>query len=301
MIIARKLQKGDIIAIVSPAGKVNPLLIMDAAKKLEHKGYRVKIYPNVKGSFFQYAATDIERLTDLQEAMDSPDVSCILCARGGYGVVRIVDKLNFDGILKHPKWLVGFSDITVLHSALQNIGLASIHGPMVKTFSDATQDSVKSFFQVLEGNAMNYNFNNHVLNRLGVVSGMLVGGNLSILSSLLGTPYMPEIKGKILFIEDLNEYLYKLDRMMISLKLAGVLNQISGLIVGGFTEMLDNTNPFGKSACEIIAEHVSEYSYPVAFNFPAGHIADNRAFALGVETQLDVSNDSVEVKQKIIQ
>lgn len=296
MIIPPNLKKNDLIAILSPSGRIDSVLIDNAKKRLVQKGYRVKVYENAKGSFFQYAARDIERFEDLQKALDNPDIACILCARGGYGAIRIVDELNFEAIKKYPKWLVGFSDITVFHSALQNKGIASIHGPMAKSLNNNDIIAEKYLFEVLEGKSLRYNFNNHPLNREGEVKASLTGGNLSVLAGLLGTPYMPDIKNKILFIEDLNEYLYRLDRIMWSFKLSGILEQISGLLVGGFTDMLDNDKPFGKNAYEIIAEHVSEYNYPVAFDFSAGHITSNQSLVIGIDTELIVS-ETVSLKQ----
>ena len=301
MIIPKKLKKGDLIAIVSPAGSINPDYIDKAKIALENKAYRVRIYPNAKNKYHQYAGTDAERLSDLQGAINDKDVACILCARGGYGLARIIDDIDFAKLLKYPKWIVGFSDITILHSALQNQSVMSIHASMAKIFIDSSTESEQSFFKALETGSLEYSIERNSLNRLGNTNAQLTGGNLSVLTSLLGTPYMPEVKGRILFIEDLNEYLYRLDRMMISLKLAGVLSQISGLVVGGFTDMLDNDSPFGKSAYEIISEHVSNYSFPVVFGFPAGHIADNRAVVLGAETFLEVSNEYVSVKQQVTQ
>lgn len=292
MIIPPKLKQNDLIAILSPSGRINSNIIDNAKTKLEQKGYRVKILKHAKGNYYQYAATDSQRLEDLQNALDNPEISCILCARGGYGAIRIVDNLNFTQIKKHPKWVVGFSDITVLHSAFQNAGIASIHGPMAKSISNDDFIAAKYLFQALENNNLEYNFKNHFLNKTGKVKSLLTGGNLSVLAGLLGTPYMPDLKNKILLIEDLNEYLYKLDRIMWSFKLAGIFKQIKGLVVGGFTDMLDNDNPFGKNAYEIIAEHVNEYNYPIAFNFSVGHILGNHSVVMGAEAELCVDESS---------
>jgi muramoyltetrapeptide carboxypeptidase len=297
MIIPPKLKKNDLVAIVSPSGRINSDLIDNAKSKLEQRGYRVIVFKNAKGNYFQYAAKDSERLDDFQQALDDPNVGCIFCARGGYGAIRIVDKLDFSSIKKSPKWLVGFSDITILHSALQNIGLAAIHGPMANSLSENDIIAEKYLFQALEGNTLNYDLIKHPLNREGEVRALLIGGNLSVLAGLIGTPYMPRVQNKILFIEDINEYLYRLDRIMWSFKLAGILEQISGLIVGGFTDMQDNVNPFGKNAYEIIYEHVAEYDYPVAFNFSAGHISENQSLVLGAETKLLVA-EKVLLEQK---
>lgn len=296
MIIPAPLQKGDLIQIVSPAGKIDPKLVEPAVELLERSGYRVGLGAHLLSQHFQYSGTDAERLADLQEAINNPEVRCILCSRGGYGSIRIAASLDFSALKTSPKWLVGFSDITVLHSLIQHQDIASIHGPMLKGLGNTDSVSVRNLLGLLRGKGQSYLLPADGNNRCGSVSAAITGGNLSVLYSLLGTPMFPETEGRILFIEDLNEYLYHTDRMMHSLKYSGVLDKLAGLIVGSFSDMLDNKNPFGKNAYQIIAEHVAGYSYPVCFGFPAGHIDDNRPLLFGATCRFSVSDDCAELE-----
>lgn len=293
MTVPASLKKGDIIQIVSPAGKIDPKILQSAIENLERNGFQVRQGKHVLSQHFQYSGTDAERFGDFQDAINNIEVKCILCSRGGYGSIRIAPLLDFSALQANPKWLIGFSDITVFHSILQHQGIASIHGAMVKGLGKADSVSVRNLLNLLKGKGLSYLLPTDENNRTGTATTSITGGNLSVLYSLLGTPLFPETRGKILFIEDLNEYLYHTDRMMHSLKLAGVLENLAGLIVGSFSDMLDNKNPFGKNAYQIIAEHVAEYNYPVCFDFPAGHIDDNRPLIFGADCRFSVETDCV--------
>jgi muramoyltetrapeptide carboxypeptidase len=290
MIFPPTLQKGDRIRIVAPAGKVSKEKVFPGIELLQEMDYEVLIGNHVFDRHFQYAGTDHQRAADLQEAINDPLTRAIICARGGYGSVRIVEKLNFTPFLESPKWLVGFSDVTVLHSVLNSLHIASVHGAMPGSFLE-NKKPLKSFHSLMEaltlGNSQ-VDIEANPLNRNGKCTGELVGGNLSLLYSLQGTPWQLDTRGKILFLEDVSEYLYHLDRMMQNLRLSGQLKHLSGLVVGGLTDMKGNESPFGKSACEIIREAVQHYNFPVSFDFPAGHIPKNLSLILGAQYELDV-------------
>ncbi|NLA23870.1 MAG: LD-carboxypeptidase [Bacteroidales bacterium] len=288
--IFNPLKKGDIINIVSPAGKIAPEILKKAVYNLEDYGFKVRVSEHVLSEYHQFAGTDENRIKDFQKAIDD-DSACILCARGGYGSIRIIDKLDFSNFKKKQKLLIGFSDISIFHAVLNNLGIASIHGNMLKGLNNMNSKSSQKLLKAMMGKNLEYSIENCSLNRKGEVETSIIGGNLSILYSLLGTPYFPNTKGKILFIEDLNEQLYHLDRMMHSLKFSGVLENLAGLIVGAFFDMKNGSSPFGKTANEIIAEHVSDYSYPVCFNFPAGHIDDNNPIIFGKSTKFSVKTN----------
>lgn len=293
MIFPPSLSANATIGIVAPAGKIDAEVVRFAEKFLRGLGYQVVVGEHVTNSYYQFAGTDEHRLADLQTMLDSDEVEAIFCARGGYGTARIIEALNFDKFIKQPKWVVGYSDITALHAVLQHkVGVASIHGPMPKNFPDKQKDDadMMALFGLLSGERQRYVIKQHQLNRHGVATGELIGGNLSILSSLRGTPYDFDPAGKLLFIEDVSEYLYHIDRMMVNLKMSGFLAGLSGLVVGQFTEIKDNDSPFGLSAEEIIAQAVSEYDYPVLFGFRAGHGNLNLPMVFGKTVKMDVSN-----------
>jgi muramoyltetrapeptide carboxypeptidase len=286
------LKPGSKIRIVSPSGKINEKHILPAVEWLEKQGYPVALGRHVFAQHYQFAGTDNQRLEDLQEALDDPETSAIICSRGGYGMVRILRRLKFDRFLEIPKWLVGFSDITILHTCLNNQRVATIHGTMPRYFFDndgIPTENLRSLMQLLTGEKVFYSFQNDENNRTGNASGELVGGNLSIISSMHGTPCELKTNGKILFLEEIDEFLYHTDRMMHQLKLSGKLDNLAGLVLGSFTDMKDNESPFGKTVHEIISEAVEEYSYPVAFGFPAGHDKKNLALAFGKKWELNVS------------
>jgi len=288
------LQKDDIVYVLSTARSISMEEILPAIQLFESWGLHVKIGTTIGKHNNQYAGTDEERLRDFQQAIDDEKVNAIFCARGGYGTVRMLDKINFTNLLRHPKWIIGFSDITYLHTQVSNtLGIQTLHALMASTLASSTTEAVETLRKELFGEKNSFRIPAHPLNRLGKASGELIGGNLSILYSITGTVTNLNTYGKILFLEDLDEYLYHIDRMMLNLKRGGKLKDLAGLVIGGFSEMKDNTVPFGKTAEEIIAEHVAEYNYPVCFNFPAGHIADNRALVIGRKYTLEVESSSV--------
>jgi muramoyltetrapeptide carboxypeptidase len=283
------LKTGDTVIILSTARKISHEEVAPAVKLFESWGLKVRLGNTIGLSDNQYAGTDKQRLDDIQQAVNDESISAIICARGGYGTVRIVDDIDWTGLLKHPKWITGFSDMTYLHVHLnQTLGVQTLHSSVPALFHRNTPEAIDTIRQHLFGEEVIYDADWHELNRKGEAKGVLIGGNLSILYSITGTKSGFNTAGKILFIEDIDERLYHLDRMMINLKRSGKLQDLAGLIVGGMTDMSDNAVPFGKTAEEIIMEHVSEFDYPVCFNFPAGHIADNRAVVLGKVTKMIV-------------
>ena len=292
MVIPQNLTHGSKIRIVSPAGRIEKKHVIPAVEWLKKQGYIVELGKYVFSQHYQFAGIDLQRLEDLQIALDDPETDCIICSRGGYGTVRIVNQLDFTEFLKKPKWLVGFSDITILHSCLNNLGVATLHGVMPRYFlnkSGIPTENLNSLMNLLIGKGTEYSINSDNSNRSGNASAQIVGGNLSIISSLLGTKYELNTDGKILFIEDIDEYLYHTDRMIHQLKLAGKLDNLAGLLLGDFTDMKDNESPFGKNVQEIILDAVQEFDYPVCFGFPAGHDKKNLALALGKKCSLNVS------------
>jgi muramoyltetrapeptide carboxypeptidase len=294
-IIPPYLQKGDRVAIVCPAKKL-PKPMDDAVALLNSWGLEVVLGQTTQASHHQFAGDDDLRAQDLQQFVDDPSIKAIFAARGGYGTVRIIDQVNFSSLEQHPKWIIGFSDITVLHAHLyQNLGLSTIHGQMPINIPDATITSLQTLQQALFSQSFQYTIAPHLLNRPGDAEGVLIGGNLAILVSLSGSVSDYDYSGKILFIEDVGEYLYNIDRLMRTLKRAGKLKHLAGLIVGGFTDVQDNDIPFGQTAYEIIKEVVEEYDYPVCFGFPAGHVQDNCALVLGMDTILAVSNNAAHI------
>ncbi len=286
------LVSGDTIAIIATARFVTREDIQPFVTDIESWGYKVILGPHLFEVNDQFAGTDIQKAEALQWAIDHPEVKAIFCVRGGYGTIRMIDKVNLHALKTNAKPIFGFSDITVLHSALNLLGVSSVHSTMPLSWKDNTDEAKLSVKQVLSGNIPTLQFEPHSLNRAGEVVGELIGGNLSILYSLSGTPYFPDFTGKILFIEDLDEYLYHVDRMMQNLKHACVFAKIAGLVIGGMSDMNDNAVPFGKTAEEIIAETVSDYDFPVYFNLPAGHIKDNQTMVFGARYKL--SQDGLE-------
>lgn len=289
------LQKGDKIGIVSTARKISANEIKPAKKKLHQWGFDVVLGNNLFKEFNQFAGTDDERAADFQQMLDDDSVKAIFCARGGYGTIRMLDKINFEAFKKNPKWLIGYSDVTVLHSYFHKIlKCETIHATMPINFpvDGLENDSLKTLHSVMIGENPTYEIAHNKHNRNGYSKGILVGGNLSILFSLRGTPWDIETSNKILFIEDLDEYLYHIDRMMMNLKLGGRLSNIKGLIIGGMSDMKDNAIPFGKNPYEIVCDAVKEYDFPILFNFPAGHIPLNNALVFGREIELIVDKKS---------
>ena len=285
----QKLNKGDSVAIIATAKKIKAEELKFAITYLESLGLNVQLGKNLYAEDRQFAGSDKLRAEDLQWAINSKEIKAIFCARGGYGTLRIIDQIDFSPLKNNHKWIFGYSDITSLHNhLLAKHSIASVHGTMPINMAENTEDALNSIKTILEGEKLNYTIPTHPLSRNGNASGILFGGNLSLLQALNGSSSIPNPESKILFIEDLDEYLYHIDRMMLNLKRSGILDGISGLIVGAFTEMKDNPIPFGKTAYEIIAEHTASYSYPVCFNFPAGHVKDNRAVIIGANCKINV-------------
>lgn len=292
MIQPPALVKGDTIALVCPAGYMPTDKFQTCIQNLQRWGYRVRCGNTPGKQFHYFSGTDEERLQDLQQMLDDNSVKAILCARGGYGVSRIIDKLDFKKFRRHPKWIIGFSDITVLHAHInRNFGIATLHAPMAGAFNDGGYKSkyVQSLRTALAGEKADYAVRARNLGRDGSCKGELVGGNLALVAHLVGSRSMYRTKGKILFLEDVGEYLYNIDRMLIQLKRAGVFDELAGLIFGGFTEMKDTTIPFGSTLQDVLAQHVQEYQFPVCYDFPVSHGKENFALKVGAMYRLTVS------------
>lgn len=299
------LRPGDTIAIVPTARAITVDELRDGIALAESWGLRVKLGAGIGRKHFQQAGTDAERAADLQAAIDDPDVNAIWCARGGYGTIRIMDKVDLSHLKRNPKWIIGFSDITVLHNALHHLGVASLHAQMPFAIANKTEACRESLRQVLFGGEVRVvsgewrvdsarlatHHSPLATMRVGQCEGVLTGGNLSMLYALRGTPYDIDPAGKILFLEDLDELRYHMDRMVQNLKHGGWFRNLAGLVVGGMSDMRDKDerDPFGMEAEEMIAEAVAPYNYPVCYGFPAGHIADNRALVLGAKATLSVT------------
>lgn len=287
------LHPGDCIGIVAPARKISPKELKPAVDFLEKNGFRVALSPNLFAKHYQFAGTDEERASDFQSMLDDPEIHAIWCARGGYGSVRIIDQLDFSSFLKHPKWICGFSDVTVFHSHIHTLGVSSLHCTMPVKVEGGNFDNFnnRSMIQAITGGILAYTVPNSCINKQGTATGEVVGGNLSILYSLLASPSDIDTEGKILFIEDLDEQLYHIDRMMQALKRAGKLSKLAGLIVGGMEDMHNNNpeNPFGQTAEEIVAACCEEYNYPICYHFPTGHGDNNVALKMGARATLSVA------------
>jgi muramoyltetrapeptide carboxypeptidase len=295
MLMPKPLKPGDKIGIVAPSRKVTFSDLEEAINLLNQWGYEVVLGENIYDEHHQFAGYDEIRASEFEQMICNPDINAILCARGGYGTVRLLEKLTPEIIRLHPKWVIGYSDITVLHSYFNKIiGCETIHGSMPSNCLKETagNGTWKNLRQILSGELPAYKIAAHPLNKTGQAEGMLVGGNLSVLFSLRGTFCDIETDNRILFIEDLDEYLYHIDRMMMNLRIAGKLKKLKGLIVGSMSDMKDNTIPFGKDAYEIVADAVSDYNFPVLFGFPAGHCEPNLPVILGRKIRLVV--DEVE-------
>ena len=289
MITPPFLQKGDTVAIVSTARKNIDDNLKPTIDLLEGWGLNVKLGKTIGLDYYQLAGTDDQRAADFQEQMDNPNIKAIWCVRGGYGTVKIIDKLDFTKFKQHPKWIIGFSDVTVLHSHLNRMGIESLHGIMPVSVARTTDEAKNSLCAALFGDKLLYTLDCDALNHIGKTKGELVGGNLSILYSLLGSESAVDCKDKILFIEDLDEYLYHVDRMMVNLKRNGCFSNLRGIIVGAMTEMKDNEIPWGRNALEIIEDTVKGLNIPIIYNFPAGHIRDNRALIFGRQVSMEVN------------
>jgi muramoyltetrapeptide carboxypeptidase len=290
------LQTGDQVAIIATARYISKAEIQPALNLLKTWGLSPILGSSIGQQEHQFAGSDQERAKDFQNQLNHPDIKAIWCARGGYGSVRILDHIDFSSLKKQPKWIIGYSDVTAIHLHLQSLSFASLHAQMaldIETKSSSTSTQLQKV--VFGENAGISSQNIHPLQKNGTASGEIIGGNLSVLYSLLGSSSTPSFEGKILFLEDLDEYLYHVDRMMQNLKRSGVLKVIKGLIIGGMTDMNDNTIPFGKTAEEIISEAVQDYDYPVCFQFPVGHTHDNLPLIFGKIARLVVSSSQIQL------
>lgn len=291
------LKKGDTIAILSTARKVNLPEIEFGVEWLESLGFKVVLGKTIGAAHHQFAGTDNFRATDLQAMLDDTSVDAIWCARGGYGTVRIIDKLDFTHFRKRPKWIIGYSDITVLHSHLNTLGIPSIHAAMAFDIYKSTALAQLSLQNALTGITNTIHFPSVSENITGTATGEAIGGNLSILYSLCGSPSAIDTTGKILFLEDLDEYLYHIDRMLYNLDRNGLFQNLAGLVIGGMTNMHDNQVPFGMAVSQMIVALTAKYNFPVAFQAPFGHQTDNRAIIFGKKITLTVNSLEVKIVQ----
>ncbi len=296
MITPEFLHKGDTVGILATARKIDAATLQPAIQLLESWGLHVVLGKTIGKEEHQLAGPDWMRATDFQEMLDNPKIKAIWAAKGGYGTVRIIDRIDFTNFKKKPKWVVGFSDMTVMHSQINTMGIETLHGIMAISAKSATPAAIETFRKALFGEKLEYHIAAHPYNKTGEAKGEIVGGNLSVLYSILGSKSAIDYKGKILFIEDLDEYLYHIDRMMMNLKRNGYFDGIKAVIVGGMTEMNDNDIPWGKDALQIIQDVLKDYKFPVIYNFPAGHIKDNRALILGKTVSINVTENEATVK-----
>lgn len=297
MILPNSLNKGDKIGLVSTARYISRIELKTAIEVLEEWGLNVILGVNIFCNNEQFAGTDLERAADLQMMINDNSIKAILCTRGGYGTARIIDLIDFTNLFKYPKWIIGYSDITVLHTHINKLGLASLHATMPINFNTNTSNALKSMHSCLFKQQQQITSPAYYLNKNGYVNAEIVGGNLSVIYSLLGSKSDIDTVGKILFLEDLDEYLYHIDRMVLNLKRNNKFSQLKGLIVGAMEDMHDNTISFGKSVNEIIYEHTSDYNFPICFNFPAGHISNNTSLILGKNSELEINNNNVNLLQ----
>lgn len=307
LVIPPYLKAGDCIGITSPAGYITVQDIQPAVQQMQSWGFKIKVGATIGKRDFTFGGTDEERAADLQQMIDDDSIQAIMCARGGYGAVHIIDKLHFAKLIMHPKWIIGFSDITVLHAHLnRNYNIASIHSKMCNSFPDdwskaepAQIETILSIKQALLGEKINYTIVPNEKNKLGIGEGQLVGGNLKTLESLNGTESDIITDGKILFVEDTGEYMYSIDRMFWGLKRTGKLNNLAGLIVGGFKVKPDDSpdDNFGKTIQDIVLKLCTEYTYPICFDFPVGHQKNNYALKCGAWHRLEVKTAETSLKE----
>jgi muramoyltetrapeptide carboxypeptidase len=294
------LKQGDTIGIICPSGYMAYEKAQTCIDTLQQWGFKIKVGKTPGNQFHYFSGTDEERLNDLQSMLDDDKVKAVLCARGGYGLSRIIDKIDFISFERNPKWIIGYSDVTILHAHLYSkLNTASLHAPMASAFNNngSENEFVQSLRKALDGDLSNYLCSAHSLNKNGEAKGELVGGNLSLLIHIIGTSSDFDTNNKILFLEDVGEYLYNIDRMMMQLKRAGKLENLAGLIIGGFTEIKDTTIPFGQDAYDIILDKVKEHDYPVCFDFPVSHTERNYALKFGLTHQLNITNEKVLLKE----
>ncbi|MCC5946260.1 MAG: LD-carboxypeptidase [Bernardetiaceae bacterium] len=292
------LKKGDKVCIVAPSGVVAVEKIALARQWLERQGLIVQVAPHATDNYYRFAATREARLSDLQNALDNPDYRLILCARGGYGIIQYLDNICWRKFRLSPKWIVGFSDITALHLKLQQLGYASLHAIMPVQFSwEGNEKALNSLWQQLIGEPSIISGVSHQNNQEGIAKGKLVGGNLSMIVNSLGTETSIQTQGAILFLEEVGEAIYAIDRMLWQLRRAGKLELISGLILGSFNRLRETPNEYGAEVADVIRAHITNPRIPIVFDFPAGHIADNRALMLGGQGSLVVDNTAYAIKQ----
>ena len=299
--IPEYLKRGDTIGVVCPSGYMPFENMETCLQVLEQWGFKVKKGKTLGTHFNYFSGTDEERLTDLQQMLDDGQVKAILCARGGYGLSRIIDKIDFTTFLKKPKWIIGYSDITILHSHLfNNYNIASLHSPMAAAFNNGGSETeyIHSLRNAITGQPLEYHCDVYKLNKQGIGAGELVGGNLCLLAHLIGSSSSIDTEGKILFIEDIGEYIYNIDRLMIQLQRAGKLYNLAGLIVGSFTDTKDTVIPFGASVYDVIYDKVKDFDYPVCFNFPVGHTQENVALKHGIVHTLEITQNRVLLTEK---
>lgn len=286
------LQPGDLIEILAPAKSIEAEHVEFSKSFLEQQGFKVQVSEHCLGKHNYFSGTTAERLADFQKALDHPEVKAILCARGGYGCVQLVDSIQWANAVLNPKWIIGFSDVTVFHQRMTILGSKSIHGSMPLNFQSNSKEALHTLVKAISGKEYAIECEPIEYNKNGDAEGKLVGGNLSIIYSLLGTDDQVDYSGSILFIEDLAEHLYAIDRMFHAFRKAGVLDKINGLIVGGMTDLKDTAAPFGGTYQELILSHFEYRNIPVCFEFPAGHIDDNRALIMGGHVRLSVTDTS---------
>lgn len=291
--VPASLQKGDLIALVAPAKAIEREHVLFAKDFFEKEGFRVVISDHCLGEYHYFSGDEGQRLKDFQSALDNPEVKAIVCARGGYGCVQILDRIQWAAQLQAPKWIVGFSDVTYFHQRMQRHGVASIHGTMPLNFQQNSDEALSTLVDCLKGKPNEITWDANENNITGTTTGTLVGGNLSILYALLGTDDQLNFKNTILYVEDVGEAIYAIDRMFYAFSKAGILDKINGLVVGGMTNLSDTAVPFGKSYEEVILSHFTYRKLPIAFGLPAGHLDDNRSLILGASSTLSVTTNQV--------
>ncbi|MGM0479849.1 MAG: S66 peptidase family protein [Bacteroidota bacterium] len=291
-----QLKQGDVVRILAPGKAIDKKYVEDARERLEAFGFRVQISEYCLDANHYFSGTIVQRTQDLQNAIDAPSVKAILCARGGYGCIQIVDRINWADFMQNPKWMIGFSDITVFHQRLSRMQCPSLHATMPLNFNQNSERSITSLVGALKGEALNYRWKTNAHNKKGMTQGHLIGGNLAVLCGLIGTNEMPSYLNSILFVEEVGEPLYAIDRYFYQLSKAGVLDQIRGIVLGGFSGTKDSDPPYGMALEEIVRAHFEYRSIPVAFDFPGGHQDDNCALILGRSAVLSVEDEEVQLK-----
>ena len=286
---------GKNIRIIAPAKAISKELIDAAIGKLTAMGHEVSIGKNCLGNFHYFSGTVAERISDFQAVIDDASIEIILCARGGYGCIQIVDELDFSPLKKYPKLIIGFSDVTVFHAHCQSLGLQTAHASMPLNFGSNTPESLASLQNIILGAQNQYTIKSHKLNVQGQVEGEIIGGNLAILHTLIGTNSDVDLSGKILFLEEVGEYVYTIDRMLWAFQKAGKLKDLKGLIVGSFSDTKDTEVPFGMTVNEVILSHFEKLNIPICFDFPGGHIEDNRAILFGKKSTLMIEANTVKL------